>query len=268
MITIQSSKPELPNALMIERFLSYRGEIIDLSSIQLNYMLDGVSSEYQQNNLSDEFENIFMVAVKNQASHYHFEEGYDYDDDYDKTEFDSDEEHIKNSQSTNYDIRALVAVNGKCLDVLVHDNHWRVRKAVAQHFHSVALFQKDTYENEFLDILVKDSDWRVRKEVAHTGINKYTSILRADSSEDVVAQVIHYSGEDFALTHADSKSVIIRCAVAAILDYKKLESIDMINDESPMVRNVIANRDLFIDHFRKDEDIEVRMAASGLTIPF
>lgn len=266
MIVIEAPKPELADAFIMDSFISYRGRIADLSDLRLHYELEHISDEYNDQGMLNNFESVFMNAVVAQAQAYHNIRACDYDSSMPKPVFETDEDYAQNMASENAEIRALVARNGKFLLTLMKDSDSSVRRAVVSFFTGQCVIP--LYENVLLDELVGDKDWSVREAVANTAISKYLDILRNDSNEKVIAKVIRYSNNSFALTYAKSESIDIRCAVAKTLRRQELESTNLINDDEFSVRYAIASRGFFPEHFKQDCDSRVRDVVKKHEMPF
>lgn len=104
-------------------------------------------------------------------------------------------------------VRYEIAENGnqKCLDKLVFDEYFEVRKRVARrninkYLDILVSDSSWSVRNEvvkqcndkYLDILVYDEDWRIRRAVAEKGIKKYLDILISDENRDVRYEVVKY----------------------------------------------------------------------------
>lgn len=269
MIIVESNKPELANVFIMNKFLSYQGEIYDLSKLNINEELADVIADYEKFGAATELRQSLLSNVLNSSVHLYQdveENCIAHEERINMTFYETDEDYAKNMGSENPDIRALVAMNGKFLNTLVNDANSKVRLAAALYFRSLWLMHDFT--DVLLDTLVTDADWRVRKEIASMNLQKYLDILRGDTNNLVLASVIENSDADFAALHAYSESVDVRCAVAMVLDEERLMATNLINDEQVEVRYNIAHRFLFNDHFQNDSDKSVRDAVSVDNTPF
>ena len=102
---------------------------------------------------------------------------------------DSERDYIYALRSTNESLRVLLALNGKCLDVLSEDVSRRVRRAVLRHITYLEKDNEPMGDLSWLDEMVDDSCEYVRKHLAKIGIKKHLDILINDSSPMVLGMV-------------------------------------------------------------------------------
>lgn len=92
--------------------------------------------------------------------------------------------------SKEWQVRTLVAMNGKFGEVLALDEHYMPRKAVVSSFVAVKMADGILGETYFLDELVYDKSEDVRFELAVLGLADHTPILIHDRSQRVAQEVI------------------------------------------------------------------------------
>lgn len=92
--------------------------------------------------------------------------------------------------SDEWQVRVLVALNGKFGEVLAADKHYLVRKSVISSFVTVRQGGGVLGETYYLDEMVNDSSEDVRFELAVLGLADHTPTLIHDRSQRVAQEVI------------------------------------------------------------------------------
>lgn len=103
---------------------------------------------------------------------------------------ESEKDFEKAVASKEWQVRVLVALNGKFGEVLAVDKHYMVRKAVISSFIAIKQANGILGETYFLDEMVNDSSEDVRFELAVLGLADHTPTLIHDSSQRVAQEVI------------------------------------------------------------------------------
>lgn len=103
---------------------------------------------------------------------------------------DDEKDYEKAVVSDEWQVRTLVAINGKFGELLAGDKHYMPRKAVISRFITVKQAGGMLGETYFLDELVNDSSEEVRYELAVLGLADHTPTLIHDRSQKVAQEVI------------------------------------------------------------------------------
>lgn len=198
--------------------------------------------------------------------------------------------------SENPYIRALVALNGQSLELLVKDKSSIVRGSVVQYQIELEAESKEHCDNSFLDELltdedaevralmayvnnrsylsklVNDPDYRVRKAVALAGYPIHAEKLSNDVNEHVRAAVASFANEKIIKRMMFDESEVVRLSVAknVLSGAFDIDISPLINDESVNVRMMLAGRHSYRLHFINDPDERVRETAvqAKEAIPF
>lgn len=102
---------------------------------------------------------------------------------------DDEQDYITALRSPDEGLRILLALNGKCLEVLSEDNSRRVRRAVLRNLTYLKKYNYPTGDLSWLDPMVEDSCEFVRRYVAKIAIKEHLDRLINDKSNMVLEMV-------------------------------------------------------------------------------
>ena len=143
--------------------------------------------------------------------------------------------------SEEWQLRALVAMNGKFSEVLVVDEHYMPRKSVVTSFINAKLAGEEIGETNFLDILVHDSSEAVRFELAVLGLTEHSYTLIHDSSEKVAQEVITKANSELLDEILDSDRISSKVSFAYNKNATEAQLATLSLEESEEVQLAVAN---------------------------
>lgn len=199
--------------------------------------------------------------------------------------FEYEVDYSKALCSTNPDIRALVALNGKMLDETVKDDAEVVRLKSIDYFIVKKMFWADyeedvsvldplvhdesfkvlmrlavLHEERHLDTLVKNDNRLVRAQCASFAqTDKYDEQLSLDE-DDAVRSSVALKGA-CALALAVDESVRVRISVARGASVEDINKTKLSEDENFWVRWHVANRGIALEQLVNDSEEGVRQMA-------
>lgn len=102
---------------------------------------------------------------------------------------DDEQDYLTALRSEDEVLRLLLALNGKCLEILSEDSSRRVRRAVLRNLTYLKKYNYPMGDLSWLDPMVEDSCGFVRRYVAKIAIEKHLDILINDRSNMVLEMV-------------------------------------------------------------------------------
>lgn len=199
--------------------------------------------------------------------------------------FEYEADYSKALCSSNPDIRALVALNGKMLNETVKDDAEVVRLKTIDYFITKKMFWSDyeeevsildplvhdesfnvltrlavLHEERHLDTLVKNDNRLIRAQCASFAqTDKYDEQLSLDE-DDAVRSSVALKGA-CALALATDESVRVRIGVARGASVEDINKTKLSEDENSWVRWHVANRGIALEQLIHDSEEGVREIA-------